>query len=134
MSRLVPVTVLLLAGLLGIARADVYRWVDEHGLVHYSDQWVPGSVVVKTSKAHPPGYEAPARSSEPRSLAAANRGASTSPEDDANARAMQQDMARMHEVQCKTAKDRYLKSVQARRVYCLLRRHAVVDDVQCGFQ
>ena len=53
MLRFVPVSVLILAGALSVAQADVFRWVDEHGEPHYSDQWVPGSQIIKTSKAHP---------------------------------------------------------------------------------
>src|SRR5437764_10919222 len=44
-STLFPYTTLFRS-----ARADVYRWIDEHGVPHYSDEWVPGSVVVKTVK------------------------------------------------------------------------------------
>ena len=31
----------------------VFRWVDQNGQPHYSDQWMPGSTVVKTT-ARPP--------------------------------------------------------------------------------
>jgi hypothetical protein len=117
MSRLVPITALILAGAFCIARADVYRWVDEHGEVHYSDQWMPGSVIIKTNKAHPPGYDAPTRTAEQRGLASSNARTSNSLEDEANARAMQQDLARVHDAQCKAAKERYIKAMQARRVY-----------------
>ena len=61
MSRLLPITALLLAGALTSARADVYRWIDEHGEPHYSDQWVPGSVVIKTIKPHPSTFTSTAR-------------------------------------------------------------------------
>jgi Domain of unknown function (DUF4124) len=43
MLRRISVTALILAGALTIAQADVYRWVDEKGQPHYSDEWVPGS-------------------------------------------------------------------------------------------
>src|SRR5262249_45007543 len=59
---------LILAGAFTVAQADVYRWVDEKGEAHYSDQWMPGAVVVKTSKAHPAAFD----SSDQKSLAAAS--------------------------------------------------------------
>ena len=117
MSRLLPITALILAGALTVARADVYRWIDEHGVPHYSDEWVPGSVVVKTVKPHPSSFTSTARTSEHRSLASSGDRASTELNDQANARAVQQDVAKTREVQCKVAKDRYLKSVQSRRVF-----------------
>jgi len=113
MSRLLPITALLLAGVLTSARADVYRWIDEHGVPHYSDQWVPGSVVIKTIKPHPSTFTSTARATEHRSLP--NNGLSTEFTDQANARAVQQDMAKTREVQCKAAKDRYMKAIQSRR-------------------
>ena len=54
MLRLVCFGTLLLAGTLTAAQADVYRWVDEHGLPHYSDQWVPGSADHQDQQG-PPG-------------------------------------------------------------------------------
>ena len=53
MLRLISFGALIIAGTVTVAQADVYRWVDEHGLPHYSDQWVPGSQIIKTSKAQP---------------------------------------------------------------------------------
>ncbi|MBV8783560.1 MAG: DUF4124 domain-containing protein [Gammaproteobacteria bacterium] len=114
MSRFLPLLLLLLAW--GAARADVYRWVDEHGEPHYSDQWVPGSQVIKTNKARP-GSETMSRSAEQRSLAAASRAVSGQLEDESNARAVQQDVARVRDAQCRAAQDRYLKSIESRRVY-----------------
>ncbi len=111
MLRLVCFGTLLLAGTLTAAQADVYRWVDEHGLPHYSDQWVPGSQIIKTTKAHPGSDTLSAAHSQqvnrtPESLA-----------NEANSKAVQQDVARSRDAQCKAAKDRYLKAVESRRVY-----------------
>ena len=114
MSRLLPITALLLAGVLTSARADVYRWIDEHGVPHYSDQWVPGSVVIKTTKPHPSTFTSTARATEHRSLASSSDGTEFS--DQANARAVQQDLAKTREVQCKAARDRYMKAIQSRRI------------------
>ena len=116
MLRVVPVTALILAGTLSVAQADVYRWVDEHGLPHYSDQWVPGSQIIKTSKAHP-ASDALSRPSDQKSLAAANTKVAAQIDDQSNSRAMQQDMSRARDAQCKAARDRYTKAIESRRVY-----------------
>ncbi|TLZ43938.1 MAG: DUF4124 domain-containing protein [Gammaproteobacteria bacterium] len=117
MSRLLPITALILAGALNIARADVYRWTDEQGVTHYSDQWVPGSVLIKTVKPHPVTFDTSARSAEQKSLTAGNNRVSSELSDQANARAVQQDVAKAREVLCKNAKDRYMRAIQSRRVF-----------------
>jgi hypothetical protein len=111
MLRLVSFVSLILAGALSVAQADVYRWVDEHGEPHYSDQWVPGSQVIKTSKAHP-GSDT---MSQAHSQAVVRTPESL--ENEANARAVQQDVTRTRDAQCKAAKDRYMKAIESRRVY-----------------
>ena len=115
MSRLVPIAALILAGALGIARADVYRWIDDQGVPHYSDEWVPGSVLIKTVKPHP--AETATRGADQKSLAATNNRISSELSEQANARATQQDIAKVRDVQCKQAKDRYMRALQSRRVY-----------------
>jgi hypothetical protein len=117
MLRLVSIVALFVAGAVVSAQADVYRWVDEHGQPHYSDQWVPGSEVIKTGKGHPPGYENTARSTDQKNLGAANEKVDSQLGDQANAQAAKQDVARTREQQCKAAKARYVTSVQSRRIY-----------------
>ena len=112
MLRLVSITALVLAGACTLARADVFRWVDKDGVVHYSDEWMPGSEVVKTVvKPHPESAAAPAAAS-----AAKNRVTDQFNELN-NARAVQQDVAKAHDAQCTWAKDRYMKAITSRRVY-----------------
>jgi len=117
MMRRLSVSALILAGAFTLARADVYRWVDEHGQPHYSDQWTPGSEVIKTSKTHPPGTENAARATDQRTLNAANNRTSTKLEDQDNARAVQQDVASRRAVLCKQSKDDYMRAITSRRVY-----------------
>ncbi|HEY0767455.1 MAG TPA: DUF4124 domain-containing protein [Steroidobacteraceae bacterium] len=117
MLRLLSITALILAGASTIARADVYRWIDEHGTPHYSDQWVPGSVVIKTLKPHPSSFTSAARTTEQKNLGASGNRISSDLNDQANAKAVQQDVAKTRDAQCKASKDRYLKSIQSRRVY-----------------
>ena len=116
MLRLVPIAALTLLGTLSVARADVYRWVDEHGEPHYSDQWVPGSTVIKTTKAHP-GSDTMTRSAPQKSLTPQANRADALAADQANARAVQQDVSKTREAQCKAAQDRYMKAIESRRVY-----------------
>jgi hypothetical protein len=111
MLRLVTVTALVLAGACTLARADVFRWVDPQGIVHYSDEWMPGSTVIKTTvKPH-------SESTAPSGLSAANTRVSEQLNDQANSRAVHEDVARAHDTQCNWAKDRYMKAVASRRVY-----------------
>jgi len=117
MLRRISFTALILAGAFTLARADVYRWIDEHGQAHYSDQWVPGSEVIRTGKAHPAGAEAAAQSADLRTLTAGANRASAEVSNQENARAVQQDVARTRDAQCKAAKDRYLQAIESRRIY-----------------
>ena len=116
MSRVVPVSVLILAGALSVAQADVFRWVDEHGEPHYSDQWVPGSQIIKTSKAHP-GSETLGQPVAQRTVAASNAKVGAQLDNEANSRAVQQDVDRVRDAQCKAATERYKKAIESRRVY-----------------
>ena len=113
MLRLVSITALVLAGACTVARADVFRWVDAEGVVHYSDEWVPGSVVVKTAHPRPDNASSSAASG---SRDAGNR-ANDQASDQANQRAMQQDVVKTRDAQCRWAKDRYMKAISSRRVY-----------------
>jgi hypothetical protein len=113
MLRRVSITALVLVGAFTLARADVYRWVDEQGEPHYSDQWVPGSTVIKTTgKAKSSSFDS-SSASPPKALTASN----TTSSDSDNSRAVQQDMARVRDAQCKAATDRYTKAIESRRVY-----------------
>jgi hypothetical protein len=110
MLRLVPITALLLAGACTLARADVFRWVDSEGVVHYSDEWMPGSVVIKTVRPHPESGSAP-------STASATSRLNEQMANQENSRAVQQDVAKARDTQCTWAKDRYMKAIASRRVY-----------------
>ena len=117
MLRRVSITAVILAGTFTLARADVYRWVDDRGQSHYSDQWMPGSEVIKTSKTRPPGTESAARSADQRGLTASNNRIAAQLGDQDNSRAVQQDVASRHAALCKTSKESYMRAVTSRRVY-----------------
>jgi hypothetical protein len=111
MLRLVSIAALILAGACTLARADVFRWVDADGVPHYSDEWVPGSVVIKTTVR--PHNE----SASPSSTASAGSRVGEQVANQDNARAVQQDVAKARDSQCTWAKDRYMKAIASRRVY-----------------
>jgi Domain of unknown function (DUF4124) len=118
MLRRVSLTAVLFAGALTLARADVYRWVDPQGQPHYSDQWVPGSQVIKTDKAHPPGAATTARAQQDqKSLTAASERISKELSAEDNARAVQADLAKSRDARCKAAKDAYQRAIISRKVY-----------------
>ncbi|HVO44755.1 MAG TPA: DUF4124 domain-containing protein [Steroidobacteraceae bacterium] len=98
------------------AYADVYRWVDEHGSVHYSDQWMPGAEVIKAVKPRPPSDSGSSTRSSSRSPVTSDRAAAQIAEQN-QAQAMKQDVSKVREQQCKEAKDRYQKAIVARRIF-----------------
>ncbi len=109
---------LILIGLIGAAHADVYRWVDDKGEPHYSDKWVPGSELIKSSRPHP--QDSPAASSsapQTRLTPAGQQKITDQLAQEQNARAVKQDVASIRENQCKQAKERYQKAIEARRLY-----------------
>ena len=117
MLRPLTITALLLAGAVGLARADVYRWVDAQGQPHYSDQWVPGSEVIKTSKRQPTGADSTAPRADQKTVMTASNRASAQLQEQDNARAVQEDKAKRREALCKTEKDAYMRAITSRKVY-----------------
>ena len=113
MLRYLAISTLLCVSAVSIAHADVFRWVDDHGGVHYSDQWVPGSEVIKSSPK-PPGSSA---NSASRSTYSAPKTSAAPPSKDNATKDVKEDLAKVREQQCKDAKDRYDKAIQARRIY-----------------
>jgi hypothetical protein len=117
MLRLVSIAAALtLTAAVTTAQADVYRWVDDHGVPHYSDQWVPGSEIIKTAKPHPAGADDFGHSTD-KSLSASNKRVDAQLSEDANNRAVQQDVAKSKEAQCKAMTARYTTAVESRRIY-----------------
>jgi hypothetical protein len=108
-----------LAGIASTALAEeVYRWTDANGQVQYSDRWVPGSVLVKTtnSRATPEAIAAQNAESQAR-VATRNSEVDEQLSEDESERTVQQDVAKIREQQCKEATERYEKAIQARRIY-----------------
>ena len=118
LRNLAITTLVLAAGLMGtVAQADIWRWKDPQGVFHYSDQWVPGSELIKASAIRPPGAEADSprpTPGDPNKIAA---NANAQVQQQVTSRAVQEDLAKAREEQCKQAKDHYEKAIQARRIY-----------------
>jgi hypothetical protein len=94
-----------------LAQADVWRWKDPNGTVHYSDSWVPGSTLVKTASSSSDSSDA---SSPPQP-------SSITPSDAAQAqrdqRTVEADVAKVKAEQCKRATENYEKAIQSRRIF-----------------
>jgi hypothetical protein len=113
MMRYPTTIVLIVAGLagLGVAGAgDIFCNNQGHDC---SDRWSPGATLVRTSAAPPPASAAPATSAAAPTDASANARLGL----DASRTAVQKDVSAARAEQCKQAKEKYEKSVEARRVY-----------------
>jgi len=117
MLRPVVITALIAAGLCSAAQADVYRWVDDKGQPHYSDRWVPGSELVSSSRPHPMTPDSTPSPGQNKAVTAANPHTDDKAAAQKNAAAAKADVAKIREQQCKEAKERYQKAIDARRIY-----------------
>ncbi len=107
-------TGVLLAGALSLARADVYRWVDKQGVVHYSDQWVPGAKLVMSTSESLNGTGA---AHAMRGIAAEDQAADRQIRKAADERAVQAKEARLQAQRCKHAQAVYQRLIYARRLF-----------------
>jgi Domain of unknown function (DUF4124) len=118
MRGILSLGALVLMGASALAQADVYRWVDAQGEVHYSDRWVPGSTLIKVDRSRAtPEAVANARSADQNRLAVTNDRINAQQAQNAESRAVQKDVQEARTSQCKDAKERYDKSIQARRIF-----------------
>jgi hypothetical protein len=118
MRGILSLGTLVLLGASALAQADVYRWVDARGEVHYSDRWVPGSELIKVERSRAtPQAAANMRGAEQNRLAVTNDRINAQQAQNADTRAVQRDVQEARSAQCKEAKERYEKSIQARRIF-----------------
>lgn len=104
----------LLAGAVGIARADVvYEWTDAKGQMHYTDQWVPGARLVKTGTTRPPAAD----SSATKAIQSESDAASSQIQQQDTAQAVQQDEAKARAARCTQDKSMYQKLIESRRIF-----------------
>jgi hypothetical protein len=118
MIRTLAIALVLTLAAIAAHAADVYRWVDAQGGVHYTDTWVPGSTLIKVD--HRPHASDTAPPSGPSAQSKAlNAGARASADvtKAADERAMHADVAQAQEAQCKQAKDDYNKAISSRRIW-----------------
>jgi hypothetical protein len=111
---------LLLMFAAGAARADVYRWTDAQGRVHYSDVPVEGAVLIKSTapaRQFEPSAPSPAPSPAVERPAVGTANPANRLADEAMRREIQKDVDQKRSAQCKEAMERYDKSVAARRIY-----------------
>jgi len=96
-----------LALVVSTAEADVYKTVDAQGQPHYSDQWTPGAVLIKSNTGRVEPSTAP---DAPKSSSAPD------PNKEAT-KQVQSDMQAVHAQQCKDLKAQYDREVHARRIF-----------------
>ncbi len=100
----------------GMAGAVVYKWTDAKGEVQYGDQPPDGvhAEVVELLGTHIARNTAPAKASAPSAPASGTKPAG---QDDADKKAVEQDVAQTRDKQCADAQDRYKKLIEGRRLY-----------------
>src|ERR1700761_52812 len=111
MLRPLVVSALITAGLVSTAHADVYRWIDNKGEPHYSDRWVPGSELIKSSRPHPVSDSSTGGQDQGKPANNSAQNATEKLEQKANADAVKQDVAKTREAQCKAAKQHYQEAI-----------------------
>jgi Domain of unknown function (DUF4124) len=102
------------------ASADVYRWVDAQGRVYYSDRPVENAELVSIA-SRPTNPEAVAARTQAESTQRAPV-ASTDAQrraDQAAANAVQQDVEKARDEQCKEAQAAYKTAIEKQRLYRL---------------
>jgi len=118
MFRILSLALFLTGAAVAASAADVYRYVDAQGGVHYTDTWVPGSTLIKVDH-HVKAAEAaptPTRTAQSKALSAANDNASAQIAKQADEQAVHADVAQSREQQCKDATENYNKAVASRRI------------------
>ena len=106
----------VLIGAMTAAHADVYRWTDPQGHVQYSDRWVPGSTLIKSTSHTPVSPERPAQTDQQK-LAATNANLAQQQAQHNTEQTVKQDVAANRAEQCKRATEAYQKAIQSRRMY-----------------
>ncbi len=128
---------------LSAALADVYRSVDAQGHVLYSDSYTPGAELMRSGGSRNlPMSQGSSLTAAPKPAATPAKPADATPAQKADsqlatadaARAVQNDVAKSRDEQCKDAKDRYDKSIAAHRLYTVAadgsRQFLSTDDIE----
>jgi hypothetical protein len=117
--------VMRIAALLGLmavslgASADVYKWVDTQGRVHYSDRPdVEGAerVAVASRRSNPETITERTDAENAQRQQAATQTADQQREQ-ATTQAVEKDLAKTRETQCKDAKEQYRVAIESQKLY-----------------
>ncbi|HEY7378919.1 MAG TPA: DUF4124 domain-containing protein [Steroidobacteraceae bacterium] len=110
---------LMLTCLSMAASADVFRWVDAHGNVHYSDRPDSDKAVrigIVSHASNPDAIAARTQSeSDQRAKSDAQEAQQRAAQNTANA--VQKDVEKSREGQCKDAKERYRVAIESQKLY-----------------
>ena len=117
--------VMRIAALLGLmavslgASADVYRWVDPQGRVHYSDRPdVEGAErVAVASRRSDPEAIAQRSGAENAQRAQADQQATQQQREQTTSQAVKKDVTKSRETQCKDAKEQYRVAIESQKLY-----------------
>jgi hypothetical protein len=96
-----------LALVVSTAEADVYKTVDAQGEPHYTDQWSPGAVLIKSNS----GRVEPSPPAQPPKVSSA-----PDPNKEAT-KQVQSDVQAVRAQQCKDLKAQYDREIHARRIF-----------------
>jgi hypothetical protein len=111
---LLATSMAVVLGAVGTARADtVYEWTDAQGQVHYTDQWVPGAKVVRTTDALHPAADAGTAKGIQQEADTASKGLKQQQQ----AESVQQDEAKARATRCAEEKVQYQKMIESRRIF-----------------
>jgi len=116
MFRILSFALFLSGAALAAHAADVYRYVDAQGGVHYTDTWVPGSTVIHVTHMQKAAEAAsPTHPAQSKTLSAGDHAAAELTKQ-ADEQTVHADVAKAQEDACKQAKDNYSKAVASRRI------------------
>ena len=115
--RRISIALAALATVVITAHADVYKSVDAQGQVRYSDQWSPGSTLIKGDRNHAmPDPNAAAPGDDQKKPVVPNDHTPVDSAKLAAQKAVANDLAAARAVECKRLQDQYDKLIHARRV------------------
>lgn len=100
------------------ASAEVYRWVDGQGRVYYSDRPAENAqlVTIASRRTNREAVAARTQTAGAQRAQVAERDAQQRA-DQATANAVQQDVNKSREQQCKEAQERYKTAIESQRLY-----------------
>jgi hypothetical protein len=118
MKRLLIILFVACTAISTAAMAEVYKWVDKEGRVHYSDRPEPGAVILAIVS----------RRTDPQAVAQRNEAATSQRaqdatrdqqrrSDQATSAAVQRDVSTVRAEQCKKAQEQYRVAIESIRLY-----------------